>query len=128
MRIGFANGVFDLFHDGHRHFLDKARLHCDHLVVAVDTDENVKILKGALRPKWPLLCRMSHVRPYAHTVVPCDGDTLSLIKGVNPHILIRGRDQSVLDEEWAGRTLVVIHRLPGVSTTELIERSLHETD
>lgn len=123
MRVGFANGCYDLFHDGHRNFLNRARLHCDHLVVAVDTDENVKRLKGTDRPKWPLLCRMSNVRPFAHSVVPCDGDTLSMIKAINPQVIIRGSDQSVLDEEWADRTLVIIQRLPGVSTSELIERS-----
>ena len=128
MKIGFANGCFDIFHDGHKHFLTKARACCQHLIVAVNDDASIKRLKGQERPKWPLLCRMQHVKNYADAVIPFDGNPLPLIQAIRPYVLIRGEDQTVLPDEWGSKTgLVVIRRLDGVSTTALIERELYET-
>src|ERR1700693_2023255 len=50
MKIGFANGCFDLLHDGHIHLLKECRKYCDVLVVALNGDESVKSLKGNGRP------------------------------------------------------------------------------
>jgi len=44
--IVFTNGVFDILHAGHVDYLEKARELGDALVVAVNTDESVKRLKG----------------------------------------------------------------------------------
>ena len=52
--VGYASGVFDMFHVGHLNLLRRARTHCRWLVVGVASDEYVEYLKG---------------RP---AVVPCD--------------------------------------------------------
>src|SRR5512136_2895511 len=49
-RIVFTNGCFDLLHPGHMRYLCAARQMGDYLVVAVNTDRSVKIIKGANRP------------------------------------------------------------------------------
>ena len=49
-RIVFTNGCFDLLHPGHMRYLYAARQMGDYLVVAVNTDRSVKIIKGANRP------------------------------------------------------------------------------
>ena len=50
MRVGFVNGCFDLLHVGHIEMLEYAKSMCDHLVVAVDTDQRVRQSKGPTRP------------------------------------------------------------------------------
>src|ERR1700678_783347 len=52
-KIVFANGVFDLLHVGHVRYLKQARALGDALVIAVNSDESVRGLKG---PKRPIVC------------------------------------------------------------------------
>lgn len=49
-RIVLAGGVFDILHFGHIHFLREAKKLGDILVVALESDANVKRLKGSSRP------------------------------------------------------------------------------
>ena len=49
-RIAFANGVFDLLHVGHVRYLQGAAAVADVLVVAVNGDDSVRMLKGEGRP------------------------------------------------------------------------------
>jgi rfaE bifunctional protein nucleotidyltransferase chain/domain len=49
-RIVFANGCFDLLHVGHVRYLEAARALGDLLVVGINTDEQVRALKGEGRP------------------------------------------------------------------------------
>lgn len=49
--VGYAPGVFDLFHVGHLNLLRRARLHCDHLIAGVVTDETARGVKG----RWPVV-------------------------------------------------------------------------
>jgi glycerol-3-phosphate cytidylyltransferase len=41
MKIGFACGIFDLFHAGHVLMLKECRAHCDYLIVALNTAEHI---------------------------------------------------------------------------------------
>jgi glycerol-3-phosphate cytidylyltransferase len=41
MKIGFACGIFDLFHAGHVLMLKECRSHCDYLIVALNTAEHI---------------------------------------------------------------------------------------
>ncbi len=51
--IGYAPGVFDVFHMGHLNILLRAKEHCDYLIVGVVTDERVQAVKGTT-PMMPL--------------------------------------------------------------------------
>src|SRR3954467_8118481 len=49
-KIAFANGVFDILHVGHIRYLQAAADVADVLVVAVNGDDSVRMLKGPDRP------------------------------------------------------------------------------
>ena len=50
LKVGFTNGCFDILHHGHVSYLDRARAKCDKLVLGLNHDASVKILKGPERP------------------------------------------------------------------------------
>lgn len=49
-RVVLANGCFDILHVGHVRYLEDAKAQGDFLVVALNTDESVRALKGDERP------------------------------------------------------------------------------
>lgn len=61
MRIGYAPGVYDLFHVGHLNILRHARSQCDFLIAGVVSDELAEAAKG-MRPVIPLTERLEIVR------------------------------------------------------------------
>lgn len=124
MKVGFANGVFDGLHTGHRFFLQMAYKHCNWLILAINDDESVRARKGLGRPASPLESRLRTLRiaGLADAVVPFDGDPIPLIRALKPDVLIRGEDQSDEGAEWVPLT-VRVPRLSGFSTTEMLNAS-----
>lgn len=130
MIVGFANGCWDIFHEGHRHFLTECRKHCTYLIVAVNTDAYCKRVKGRDRPYDPLERRMLHVRGLAEAVIPFEGREDLLIVEIRPDVVFAGSDHKNGVTELALRgigwkdgapiwkaPIVHIDRLPGFSTT-----------
>lgn len=120
VRVGFCNGCFDGFHAGHRYFLSVASTYCDWLIVAVNTDASIRLLKGLDRPLYDLEWRLRRVRSsgFVSSVIPFNGDPVLLIQAILPDVLIRGEDQSDHGSEYATK-LVRVNRLAGISTTDL---------
>ena len=48
--IVFTNGCFDILHKGHLHYLFESKKLGDHLIVGLNSDRSVKLLKGQERP------------------------------------------------------------------------------
>ena len=131
LRIGFANGCFDLIHPGHVRLLTEARAACDRLIVALNTDASVKRLKGPTRPVQTETARatvMASLSP-VDLVVLFDQETpLELIRALRPDVLVKGADYTVdqvvggdLVHGWGGRVLLV-NLQEGHSTTGTIRR------
>lgn len=59
--VGYAPGVYDLFHIGHLNILRRAKAHCDILIAGVLSDEMCELAKG-FRPLVPASERLEIVR------------------------------------------------------------------
>ena len=57
-KVVFTNGCFDLIHQGHVRYLYQARKKGDRLIVALNSDESIKKIKGKKRPIVSLEARM----------------------------------------------------------------------
>ena len=60
-KVGYAPGVYDMFHVGHLNILKNARLGCDYLIAGVVSDEMAEWAKGKM-PVIPLAERLEIVR------------------------------------------------------------------
>ena len=96
--VGFTNGCFDLLHPGHISLLKQSKMHCDRLVVGLNSDSSVHSLKGPTRPiqsesaRATVLASLSTV----DLVVIFDESTpLELISTLKPDTLIKGADYTV---------------------------------
>lgn len=130
-RIVMTNGCFDILHPGHVSYLENARKLGDRLIVAVNTDESVKRLKGDSRPINDLTARMAVLAGLASVdwVVSFSEDTPQrLIGEILPDLLVKGGDYRPQDiagseEVWAnGGEVRVLNFENGCSTTNVIKK------
>lgn len=132
-RIVFTNGCFDLLHVGHLALLEQAKREGDCLVVALNTDRSVRVLKGAGRPIISEDARAKIVAalPSIDAVVLFDGETpLDLIRAIRPNVLVKGGDYSEEEvvgandmKSWGGK-VSLIPLVEGSSTTEILKRAI----
>jgi D-beta-D-heptose 7-phosphate kinase / D-beta-D-heptose 1-phosphate adenosyltransferase len=129
LSVGFTNGCFDIVHPGHVTLLAKARLECNRLIVALNSDASVSRLKGPHRPINTLADRAAIIAALASVdaVISFDDDTpLSLISRLKPDVLIKGADYTIetvvgAEEVRAnGGRVALIDLVDGHSTTKTI--------
>ncbi|KUM74061.1 adenylyltransferase/cytidyltransferase family protein [Streptomyces sp. ISL-22] len=93
-RLGYAPGVFDLFHVGHLNILRRARGHCDRLIAGVCSDELVVRMKGR-PPVVPLSERLQIVRSVRYvdeTFVATVEDKMETWREVGFDVIFKGDD------------------------------------
>lgn len=131
LRIVFTNGCFDLLHPGHIRYLERAKSLGDKLVIALNSDDSVRRLKGSRRPINILLHRAEVIAALhcVDFVTSFDEDTpFQIINELKPDILVKGGDWP--KDQIVGRDIVeenggqvhVIEFEKGYSTTRIIER------
>ncbi len=132
-KVVFTNGCFDLLHAGHVALLDRARRLGDFLVVGVNSNRSVRILKGRGRPVVPLSERMELLAGLriVDCVVSFDAPTPArLIARLRPDVLVKGGDYRVRDIVGhdtvvaAGGKVVRVPLRRGQSTSRLIGRAV----
>ncbi|WP_256383281.1 bifunctional D-glycero-beta-D-manno-heptose-7-phosphate kinase/D-glycero-beta-D-manno-heptose 1-phosphate adenylyltransferase HldE [Photobacterium toruni] len=128
--VVMTNGCFDILHAGHVAYLTEAAKLGDRLIVAVNSDDSVKGLKGPGRPVNPEDRRMAVLAGLGAVdwVVPFTEETPQrLISEVLPSILVKGGDytpeqiaggQEVIA---AGGQVLVLNFEDGCSTSKIIE-------
>lgn len=131
-RVVFTNGCFDILHPGHVAYMKQAKGLGDRLVVAVNTDDSVKRLKGEKRPINNLVHRMAVLEGIGAIdwVTWFEEDTpKELIEMLSPDVLVKGGDytvdtivgaQHVLDH---GGEVKVLSFVEGYSTTSIIDKA-----
>lgn len=95
LKIGIANGCFDIIHSGHLHLFEKAKLQCDKLIILINSDKSVKKLKGNRKPIIKLKERIKFLNMIKSIdqIISFDDDTpLRMIKQIIPDILFKGSD------------------------------------
>jgi D-beta-D-heptose 7-phosphate kinase/D-beta-D-heptose 1-phosphate adenosyltransferase len=129
--IVFTNGVFDLLHVGHLRYLQHARGLGDALIVGVNSDRSVRLIKGSDRPITPEGERAEVLEALACVdgVVIFDEDTpRNLILALQPDVLVKGADwaeDAIVGRdivEARGGRVVRVAIEPGHSTTNIVER------
>lgn len=104
LKVGFTNGCFDVLHFGHVTYLNDARHKCDRLIVGLNRDSSVKILKGAERPvhdehsRAAVLAALGSVDMVVHFGAQDagqDNTAIELLKLLQPDIYFKGGDYTV---------------------------------
>tara|TARA_B100001057_G_scaffold491117_1_gene580707 strand:- start:2232 stop:2711 length:480 start_codon:yes stop_codon:yes gene_type:complete len=126
MIIGFTNGCFDLLHNGHLRLIKKSKKKCDFLIVAVNSDVSVKILKGEERPFENInlrLLNLSLLNEVDGLIVFKEQTPRNLINQLLPDIIFKGsdyKDKLVIGSQTViknGGKVEFIDLLNGYSTT-----------
>jgi rfaE bifunctional protein nucleotidyltransferase chain/domain len=132
-RIVLANGNFDLLHVGHVRYLRGAKELGGKLVVAINSDESVRALKGDGRPVMPAEERAEVVAALSDVdavVIFSELDVRALIREIRPDIQAKGTDYTVDSvperdavAEYGGR-VAIVGDSKDHSTSEIIRSRL----
>ncbi len=132
-RVTLANGCFDLLHVGHVRYLHAARELGGKLIVAVNSDNSVRALKGEGRPFMPAEERAEILAALADVdavVVFAEKDVRAIIRDLRPDFHAKGTDYTAetvpehdVVEECGGR-VVIVGDPKNHSATEFIRSQL----
>ena len=130
-KLVFTNGCFDILHRGHVTYLNEARSLGDYLIVAVNSDESVKKLKGPGRPinnEQDRAFILDNLKSVDYVMIFNEDTPYDLIKEIIPDYLVKGGDWKKEDivgydivEENGGEVLS-LNYVNDYSTTSVIEK------
>ncbi len=127
----FTNGCFDIIHHGHVDSLKKSAAFGTKLIVGLNSDESVRIIKGKNRPVIEQQGRATILAAFEFVdavVVFGEETPAELIAKIIPDVLVKGREYKI--HEIAGHDTVLanggkvetLDLVPGISTSELIKK------
>ena len=140
----FTNGCFDLLHLGHVRYLQEARALGDFLILGLNSDESVRLLKGPGRPLIPENERaeiLAALTCIDYVVIFAEPTAGPLVDYARPAIYVKGGDYALAGDalevpdtrrlpeagvvEAYGGSVRLISYVPHHSTSELIEAIKH---
>lgn len=101
LKVGFTNGCFDILHFGHVSYLNNTRDHCDRLIVGLNKDSSVNVLKGPTRPvhdeqsRAAVLAALGSVDMVVMFGADEKGDdntAIALLEALKPDVYFKGGD------------------------------------
>lgn len=128
-KIVFTNGVFDILHMGHVKYLSQAKDLGDVLIIGLNTDKSVQLIKGPDRPINPQRDRagvLAALECVDYVVYFAEDTPAKLIDKVRPDVLVKGADYKIREIVGAdfvqsyGGEVKRLKMLKGRSTTGVI--------
>lgn len=130
-KIVFTNGCFDIIHHGHVDSLQKSAAFGTKLIVGLNSDASVTLIKGRNRPIFNEEARATILAAFAFVdaiIVFGEETPAELIANIIPNILVKGKEYAI--HEIAGHETVLanggkvetLDLVPGASTTDIIDR------
>ncbi len=126
-KIVFTNGCFDILHRGHVDYLEEARKLGDILVVAVNSDQSIKRIKGDNRPinsESDRASIISKLESVDYVTIFDDDTPEKLIASIRPTILVKGADykgKEIAGSKYANQ-VILIDFVEGKSSSNIIEK------
>jgi len=137
MKVGFTNGCFDILHFGHVTYLNDARQRCDRLIVGLNKDASIRLLKGDDRPVhdensrarvMSALGAVDMVVLFGAEKAGDDNTPCALVSEIQPDIFFKGGDYTIDKLPEApivmsyGGQVEIMPVYEGHSTTKSIQR------
>lgn len=131
MKTVLVGGCFDVLHLGHIRFLNNAKRLGDTLIVALESDENVKKMKGSRRPihtqaqRCEMLLSLKCVdKVISLDTMTSDADYQKLVERIHPSIIAVTDGDLMLTKKKAhakriGASVIVIQKIHTPSTSQL---------
>ncbi len=128
-KIGYTQGVYDMFHVGHLNLLNNAKKYCDILIVGVNADKLVQEYKN----KTPVInendrrCIVENIKCVDKCIIVDTLDKVKIQKKIGFDAIFIGDDwkgnsrwaQTEIDMKNLGATVVYLPHTAGISSTEL---------
>ncbi len=132
-KLVVTNGCFDILHLGHVTYLENARAFGDALLVGLNSDASVHLLKGPTRPvnaEEDRAAVLAALESVSGVCVFTDKTATRFLAAAQPDVYIKGGDympETMNQEErrtveQAGGKVVIVPIVPGKSTTALLEK------
>lgn len=129
--IAFTNGCFDLLHAGHVQYLTQAKRNNRILIIGLNSDSSIRMIKGPQRPIVPQKERaevLAGLESVDYVTIFNESTPEQLLAKLKPDVLIKGADWKGRDVAGAkeikkrgGRVEFIKYR-PHCSTTEIIKK------
>lgn len=129
--IVLGTGCFDIIHEGHLYFLEEASRQGDVLIIGINSDRSIKVMKGRDRPIFDENQRSRLIAAFRcvdYVFVYDDVTAKDYILGLRPDVFAIGEESidTYPDEQEAakqiGARVYVIARMPFPSTTSVITK------
>lgn len=132
--IGLTSGCFDILHSGHINNLKMCKKHCDKLFVCLSSDNQIKRLKGELRPINSIDDRIHMLIHFSFIDIIILYDEINdsteieldnIMNIVKPMIWFKGADynkEDILKKHPGLKNIILLDLLPGKSTTNIVNK------
>jgi D-beta-D-heptose 7-phosphate kinase/D-beta-D-heptose 1-phosphate adenosyltransferase len=129
--IVFTNGCFDVIHHGHVDSLEKSAELGTKLIVGLNSDESVKLLKGFDRPVMDEYARAVILAAFGFVdavIIFPEETPAELIAQIIPDVLVKGKQYKIHEIAGHGTVLknggkvITLDLVPGVSTSDIIQK------